>query len=62
VLDGGKPGINIFGPKNRLVATVTAGVKEAGSLQRPKALADGGDAAGRLLVFDEASRRIQVYQ
>ena len=60
VLDGGKPGIYIFGPKNRLVATVTAGVKEAGSLQRPKALAV--DAAGRLLVFDEASRRIQVYQ
>lgn len=60
VLDGGKPGIYIFGPKNRLVGTVTSGLKEAGALQRPKALAV--DAAGRLLVFDEASRRIQVYQ
>ena len=60
VLDGGRPAIYIFGPKSRLVATITSGVKEAGALQRPKALAV--DAAGRLLVFDEASRRIQVYQ
>jgi TolA-binding protein len=59
VLDG-KPAIYIFGPKNRLLATVTSAPKEAGGLQRPKALAV--DAAGRLLVFDEATRRIQVYQ
>ena len=60
VLDGGKPAIYIFGPKNRLVATVTSTAKEAGALLRPKALAV--DAAGRLLVFDETARRIQVYQ
>jgi hypothetical protein len=61
VLDGGgKPAVYIFGPKNRLVATVTSAGREAGGLQRPKALAV--DPAGRLLIFDEASRRIQVYQ
>jgi TolA-binding protein len=59
VLDGGKPAVYIFGPKSRLISTVTSTAKEAGALQRPKALAV--DAAGRLLVFDDATRRIQVY-
>jgi TolA-binding protein len=61
VLDGGsKPAVYIFGPKNRLIATVASTGREAGALQRPKAMAV--DAAGRLLVFDDSSKRIQVYQ
>jgi TolA-binding protein len=54
VLDGGKPTIYVFGPRNRLVTALT------GSLQRPRAFAV--DASGRLLVFDEGARRIQVFQ
>lgn len=54
VLDGDKPSIYVFGPRNRLVTTIT------GILQRPKAFAL--DAAGRLQIFDEGARRIQVYQ
>lgn len=54
VLDRNKPTIYIFGPRNRLVASVT------GILQRPRAFAV--DRTGRLLVFDEGARRIQVLQ
>jgi TolA-binding protein len=54
VLDGDKPTIYVFGPRNRLVTTVT------GTLQRPRAFAV--DAAGRLQIFDEGARRIQVFQ
>ena len=54
VLDGDKPSIYVFGPKNRLVTTIT------GALQRPRAFAL--DAAGRLQIFDEGARRIQVFQ
>jgi TolA-binding protein len=54
VLDGDKPSIYVFGPKFRLVTTVT------GTLQRPRAFAL--DGAGRLQVFDEGARRIQVFQ
>jgi hypothetical protein len=54
VLDGDKPTIYVFGPRNRLVTTIT------GTLQRPRAIAL--DASGRLQVFDEQARRIQVFQ
>ena len=54
VLDGGKPSIFVFGPRNRLVTTIS------GPLQRPRAIAL--DASGRLQVFDEQARRIQVFQ
>lgn len=54
VLDGDKPSIYVFGPRNRLVTTIT------GTLQRPRAFAL--DASGRLQVFDEGARRIQVFQ
>jgi DNA-binding beta-propeller fold protein YncE len=54
VLDRDKPTIYVFGPRNRLVTTIT------GVLQRPRAFAV--DRAGRLQVFDEGARRIQVLQ
>jgi len=60
VLDAKRAAIHVFGPKNRLIATIASTGKEAGSLQKPKAMAL--DGAGRLFVFDEGSQRIQVYQ
>jgi TolA-binding protein len=60
VLDGRRAAVLVFGSKNRLLATFTSTVKEAGALQRPRAMAL--DAAGRLYVYDESSQRIQVYQ
>jgi outer membrane protein assembly factor BamD (BamD/ComL family) len=54
VLDRAKPTIHVFGPRNRLLTTISAG------LQRPRAIAL--DRNGRLLVFDESARRIQVHQ
>lgn len=60
VLERGKGSIFVFGPKNRLVATVTFPNNAPGALNRGEAL--GVDAAGRLYVFDDKSRRIQVYQ
>jgi outer membrane protein assembly factor BamD len=60
VLDARKAAIYVFGAKNRLVATMSAAGREAGGLQKPRAMAL--DAAGRLYVFDESAQRIQVYQ
>lgn len=60
VLDGNKAAIHVFGPKNRLITTVTVPGREPGALQKPRALAI--DPAGRLYVYDESSQRIQVYQ
>ncbi|MGE3955179.1 MAG: tetratricopeptide repeat protein [Vicinamibacterales bacterium] len=60
VLDRGKGEILVFGAKNRLVATLAITGNAPGALNRGEAL--GLDAAGRLYVFDERSRRIQVYQ
>ena len=60
VLDSRKAAIHVFGPKNRLLATISSAGKEQGALQKPRAIAV--DAAGRLYVFDESSQRIQVYQ
>jgi hypothetical protein len=60
VLDRGKASVLVFGPKNRLVTTVTIPEKSPGAFQ--KAQAFGIDAAGRLFIFDERAQRIQVYQ
>jgi TolA-binding protein len=60
VLDSRKAAIYVFGAKNRLLATIASAGREAGALQKPRAMAL--DAAGRLFVFDEASQRIQVYR
>jgi hypothetical protein len=60
VLDRGRGSVFVFGPKNRLVATLTIPDKNAGSFTKGTALSL--DAAGRLFIFDERARRIQVYQ
>jgi DNA-binding beta-propeller fold protein YncE len=60
VLDRGKSSILVFGPKNRLVTTISFPEKDPGAFSKPQAF--GVDAAGRLYVFDERSQRIQVYQ
>jgi outer membrane protein assembly factor BamD (BamD/ComL family) len=60
VLDPGRSSIFVFGPGNKLVTTLTAAERAPGALNRGQAL--GVDAAGRLYVFDDRSRRIQVYQ
>ena len=60
VLERGKGSILVFGVKNKLITTLTIPNNAPGSLTRGEAL--GIDAAGRLYVFDEKSRRIQVYQ
>src|SRR5262249_16740077 len=60
VLDRGKGSIYVFGPKNRLVATITIPEKDPGSLHKAQAFSI--DPAGRLFVFDDRSQRLQVYQ
>ena len=50
----------MFGPKNRLITTFTIAEKTPGAFTRARAL--GLDAAGRLYIFDERVKRIQVYQ
>lgn len=60
VLDRSRSSIFIFGPKNKLVSTLTIPDRSPGALNRAEAL--GVDAAGRLYVFDDRNRRIQVYQ
>ena len=60
VLDRGKASIYVFGPKNRLITTITVPEKDAGSFQKAQAFAL--DAAARLYIFDDRVQRIQVYQ
>jgi hypothetical protein len=61
VLDRSKGGsVVVFGAKNKFVANVTMPEKSAGAFTRPAALAV--DPAGRLFIFDERAKRIQVYQ
>ena len=60
VLDRGRSSIFVFGARNRLVTTVSIPERSPGALNRGEAL--GVDAAGRLYVFDERVRRIQVFQ
>jgi len=61
VLDRGRNGsILVFGPKNKLLSTLSVPASSPGALSRGEAL--GVDPAGRLYVFDDRTRRIQVYQ
>lgn len=60
VLDRGKGSVLVFGPKNKLITTFTIAEKSPGAF--PKARALGLDAAGRLYIFDDRAKRIQVYQ
>jgi TolA-binding protein len=60
VLDRGKASVLVFGPRNRLITTFTLAEKDPGAFTRARAL--GLDAAGRLYIFDERAKRIQVYQ
>ena len=60
VLDRGRSSIFVFGVDNKLVSTLTLPDKSPGALNGGEAI--GVDGAGRLYVFDNRSRRIQVYQ
>jgi|KBSSwiS6_1023812.scaffolds.fasta_scaffold05279_2 outer membrane protein assembly factor BamD (BamD/ComL family) len=60
VLDRGKNAVVVFGAKNKFIANVTMPEKSTGAFTRPAAL--GVDTAGRLFIFDERAKRIQVYQ
>ena len=60
MLDRGRSAVFVFGAKNKLISTLTVPSNSPGALTRAEAL--GVDAAGRLYVFDDRSRRIQVYQ
>ena len=60
VLDRGKGSVLVFGPRNRLITTFTLPENAPGAFMKARAL--GLDAAGRLYIFDEKAKRIQVYQ
>ena len=60
VLDRGHASIFVFGPKNKLLATVTIPAGSPGAF--PKASAFALDAAGRIYVYDDRAQGIQVYQ
>jgi hypothetical protein len=60
VLDRGKGAVLVFGPRNRLITNFTIAEKAPGAFTRARAL--GIDGAGRLYIFDERAKRIQVYQ
>jgi TolA-binding protein len=60
VLDRGKASVYVFGPKNRLITTFTLAEKAPGAFTRARSM--GLDAAGRIYIFDERVKRIQVYQ
>jgi TolA-binding protein len=60
VLDRGKGAVLVFGPKNRFVASLAIPDKAPGTFTKGVALTL--DNAGRLFIFDERAKRIQVYQ
>jgi outer membrane protein assembly factor BamD (BamD/ComL family) len=60
VLDRGRGSVLVFGPKQRLLTTLTIPQNGPGAFTR--AVAFGVDPAGRLMVYDERVKRIQVYQ
>lgn len=60
VLDRGKNAVVVFGAKHKFVANITMPEKSAGAFTRAAAL--GVDPVGRLFIFDERAKRIQVYQ
>jgi hypothetical protein len=55
-----RPAVYVFGPKNRLLATITPPAKDPNAFERPRALAL--DAAGRMYIYDERPQRVLVYQ
>jgi len=60
VLDRGNASVYVFSPKYKLITTFTIQEKSPGAFTRARALTL--DAAGRMYVFDERAKRIQVYQ
>lgn len=60
VLDRGKASVYVFSPKYKLLTTFTIPEKSPGAFSRAKAFAL--DATGRMYIFDERAKRIQVYQ
>ncbi|MGH9200904.1 MAG: hypothetical protein ACRD2A_06675, partial [Vicinamibacterales bacterium] len=60
VLDRGRGSIFVFGPKQRLLTSLTIAQNSPGAFTR--AVAFGVDPAGRLMVYDDRAKRIQVYQ
>jgi TolA-binding protein len=60
VLDRGRNSVVVFGAKNKFVVNVTMPEKSPGAFTRAAALAV--DPSGRLYIFDERAKRIQVYQ
>jgi len=60
VLDRGRASIFVFGPRNRLLTTVTIPEKSPGAF--PRAAAFALDAAGRVYIYDDRAQTIQVYQ
>jgi outer membrane protein assembly factor BamD (BamD/ComL family) len=60
VLDRGQGSVLVFGPRNRLITNFTLPEKAPGAFTRARSL--GVDSSGRLYIFDERARRIQVYQ
>jgi TolA-binding protein len=60
VLDRGHAAILVFGPRNKLLTTVTIPVGSPGAF--PKASAFALDAAGRIYIYDDRAQGIQVYQ
>ena len=60
VLDRGRASIFVFGPRNKLLTTVTIPDKSPGAFPRAEAFAL--DAAGRIYIFDDRAQTIQVYQ
>jgi TolA-binding protein len=60
VLDRGKASVFVFGPRNRLLTTITIPEKSPGAF--PRASAFGLDRAGRIYIYDDRAQTIQVYQ
>jgi TolA-binding protein len=60
VLDRGKASVLVFTPKGKLITTFTIPEKSPGAFTKARAM--GLDPAGRLFIFDEKVKRIQVYQ
>jgi TolA-binding protein len=60
VLDRAKASVFVFGAKYRLVGTATVPERAPGAFARGVAFSI--DPAGRLFIFDDRAKRIQVYQ
>jgi streptogramin lyase len=60
VLDRGKGSVYVFGPKYRLITSFSLPEKSPGAFTRARSFAL--DATGRMYIFDERAKRIQVYQ